>query len=120
MEIAVMTGTRIAIISPEVRRRASKGSVVPEESSTASLLAHLEAAAHRGPAMIGDILVTTTPTSTPPWSGRVARMVLLTTAGLIVLALWMGWPAKSKSKSKSGSSLDWAQNSCRSASTVPL
>jgi len=118
MEIAVMTGTRIAIISPEVRRRASKGSVVPEESSTASLLAQLEAAAHRGLAMIGDIVVTTTPTSTPPWSGRVARMVLLTTAGLIVLALWMGWPAKSKSKS--GSSLDWAQNSCRSASTVPL
>jgi len=39
-------------------------------------------------------------------------------AGLIVLALWMGLPAKSKSKS--GSSLDWAQNSCRSASTVPL
>jgi len=65
MEIAVMTGTRIAIISPEVRRRASKGSVVPEESSTASLLAQLEAAAHRGPAMIGDIVVTTTPTSTP-------------------------------------------------------
>jgi len=64
MEIAVMTGTRIAIISPEVRRRASKGSVVPE-SSTASLLAQLEAAAHRGPAMTGDIVVTTTPTSTP-------------------------------------------------------
>ena len=90
MEIAVMTGTRIAIISPEVRRRASKGSVVPEESSTASLLAQLEAAAHRGPAMIGDIVVTTTPTSTPACSFWLCGWAGLPKVKAEAAATWTG------------------------------